>query len=59
MVGGGRRAVPSETLVGLRRQLDTLSGRHLDRFGMIEQAASLYNVSAITGSSQNLSQNVR
>ena len=48
MAGGGRRAVPPETLVGLRRRLDTLPGRHPDRARMIEQAASLYGVSATT-----------
>jgi hypothetical protein len=48
VAGGGRRAVPPETLVGLRRRLDTLPGRHPDRARMIEQAASLYDVSATT-----------
>ncbi len=48
MAGGGRRAVPPETLIGLRRRLDTLPGRHPDRARMIEQAASLYGISATT-----------
>lgn len=48
MAEGGRRSVPPEALVGLRRRLDTLPGRHPDRARMVEQAASLYGVSATT-----------
>lgn len=48
MAGGGRRTVPPEALVGLRRRLDILPGRHPDRARMVEQAASLYGVSATT-----------
>jgi len=46
--GGGRRVVPPEALVGLRRRLDTLPGRHPDRARMVKQAAALYGVSATT-----------
>jgi len=46
--GGGRRSVPPDALVGLRRRLDTLPGRHPDRARMIEQTAALYGVSAAT-----------
>ena len=42
---GGRLSVPPETLVGLRRRLDTLPERHPDRANMIKQAAALYGVS--------------
>jgi hypothetical protein len=45
---GGRHEVPPETLVDLRRRLDTLPGRHPDRAHMIEQAAALYGVSTTT-----------
>lgn len=48
MAGSGRRTLPPEILVGLRRRLDTLPGRHPDRARMVEQAASLYGVSATT-----------
>ena len=48
MVPGGRLSVPPETLVGLRRRLDTLPERHPDRAGMIKQAAALYGVSTTT-----------
>ena len=48
MTGGGRRSVPSEALVTLRRRMDTLPGRHPDRARMVEQAAGLYGVSAVT-----------
>ncbi len=48
MAGGGRRLVPPEALVGLRRRLDTLPGRHPDRARRVEQAAALYGVSATT-----------
>lgn len=49
--GSGRGRPPcgaAEALVGLRRRLDTLPGRHPDRARMVEQAASLYAVSATT-----------
>jgi hypothetical protein len=45
---GGRHEVPPETLVDLRRRLDTLPGRHPDRARMIEQAAALYGISTTT-----------
>jgi hypothetical protein len=45
---GGRHEVPPETLVDLRRRLDSLPGRHPDRAHMIEQAAALYGVSTTT-----------
>ncbi len=45
---GGRRTVPPEALVGLRRRLDTLPSRHPDRARLVEQAASLYGVSTTT-----------
>jgi hypothetical protein len=48
VAGSGRRTLPPEILVGLRRRLDTLPGRHPDRARMVEQAASLYGVSATT-----------
>ena len=48
MARGGRHEVPPETLVDLRRRLDTLPGRHPDRAHMIEQAAALYGVSTTT-----------
>ena len=48
MTAGGRRTVPPEALVGLRRRLDILPGRHPDRARMVEQAAALYGVSATT-----------
>jgi hypothetical protein len=40
--------VPPEALVALRRRLDTLPARHPDRTTIVEQAAALYGVSAIT-----------
>lgn len=48
MTRGGHHEVPPETLVDLRRRLDTLPGRHPDRAQMIEQAAALYGVSTTT-----------
>jgi hypothetical protein len=44
----GHRPVPPEALVALRRRLDTLPARHADRATIVEQAAALYGVSAIT-----------
>ena len=48
MAGGGRRSVPPEALVTLRRRMDTLPGRHPDRARMVEHAAGVYGVSAVT-----------
>jgi hypothetical protein len=48
MAGRGRRSVPPEALVTLRRRMDTLPGRHPDRARMVEHAAGLYGVSAVT-----------
>lgn len=48
MVTGGRLSVPPETLVGLRRRLDTMPDRHPDRADMIRQVAALYGVSTTT-----------
>ncbi|EGO93835.1 Integrase catalytic subunit [Acidiphilium sp. PM] len=44
MVTGGRLSVPPESLVGLRRRLDTMP----DRADVIKQAAALYGVSTTT-----------
>ena len=41
MAGGGRRSVPPDALVGLRRRLDTLPGRHPDRAESRKVAAVL------------------
>ncbi len=48
MVTGGRLSVPPESLVGLRRRLDTMPDRHPDRADMIKQTAALYGVSITT-----------
>ncbi|HQT61919.1 MAG: hypothetical protein B7Z75_13400 [Acidocella sp. 20-57-95] len=48
MVTGGRLSVPPESLVGLRRRLDTMPDRHPDRADVIKQAAALYGVSTTT-----------
>jgi hypothetical protein len=49
MAGGhGRRSVPPEAPVSLRRRMDTLPGRHPDRARMVENAAELYGLSTVT-----------
>ena len=48
MARRGHRPVPPEALVALRRRLDTLPARHPNRTTIVEQAAALYGVSAIT-----------
>ncbi|GAA4249271.1 hypothetical protein GCM10022293_11950 [Azospirillum formosense] len=44
----GRRQVPAEALVNLRRRLDTLPPRHPDRLEILRSAAELYGVSRAT-----------
>jgi hypothetical protein len=46
--GGGRKRIPSEALLDLRRRLAALPPRHPDRPGLIAQAASLYGLSRAT-----------
>lgn len=48
MTAGRRHSVPPEALVGLRRRLDALPGRHPDRARVVEEAAGLYGVAAVT-----------
>ncbi len=44
----GRRQVPPEALVNLRRRLDALPPRHPDRLEILRSAAELYGVSRAT-----------
>lgn len=46
--GGGRKRIPSEALLDLRRRLAALPPRHPDRQVLIENAAGLYGISRAT-----------
>jgi hypothetical protein len=46
--GGGRKRIPSEALLDLRRRLAALPPRHPDRPGLIAQAANLCGLSRAT-----------
>lgn len=46
--GGGRKRIPSEAVLDLRRRLAALLPRHPDRPGLIAQAANLYGRSRAT-----------
>jgi hypothetical protein len=48
VVDPGRRRVPAEALLRLRRRLDALPARHPDRRELIRQATSLYGISRAT-----------
>jgi hypothetical protein len=48
MVEGGRKRIPGEALLNLRRRLDTLAPRHPERITLLQNAASLYGVSRAT-----------
>jgi hypothetical protein len=48
MVEGGRKRIPGEALINLRRRLDTLPPRHPERATLLQNAASLYGVSRAT-----------
>lgn len=48
MTDGGRRRIPAETLVTLRRRLDGLPPRHPDRAAILRSAAELYGISRAT-----------
>jgi hypothetical protein len=47
-VEGGRKRIPGEALINLRRRLDTLPPRHPDRTTLLQNAVSLYDVSRAT-----------
>jgi hypothetical protein len=47
-MGGGRRTVPPEALVNLRRRLEILPPRHPGRAELVRAAASSYGVSTTT-----------
>jgi hypothetical protein len=48
MVEGGRKRIPGEALINLRRRLDTLPPRHPERTTLLQNAAELYGVSRAT-----------
>jgi hypothetical protein len=48
MVEGGRKRIPGEALINLRRRLDTLPPRNPERATLLQNAASLYGVSRAT-----------
>ncbi len=45
---GGRKQIPGEALINLRRSLDMLSPRHPERITVLQNAADLYGVSRAT-----------
>jgi hypothetical protein len=48
MAEGGRKRIPAEALINLRRRLDTLPPRNPERTTLLQNAASLYGVSRAT-----------
>lgn len=48
MAEGGRKRLPAEALINLRRRLDTLPPRHPERTTLLQNAAGLYGVSRAT-----------
>lgn len=48
MLEGGRKRIPAEALINLRRRLDTLRPRHPERTTLLQNAADLYGVSRAT-----------
>jgi hypothetical protein len=48
MVERGRKRIPGEALINLRRRLDTLPPQHPERTTFLQHAASLYGVSRAT-----------
>jgi hypothetical protein len=46
--GRGRKSIPAEALINLRRRFEVLPARHPDREAMLQNAASLYDVSRTT-----------
>ena len=48
MVEGGRKRIPGEALINLRRRVDTLPPRHPERITLLQNAADLYGVSRAT-----------
>ena len=48
MAEGGRKRIPAEALINLRRRLDTLPPRNPERSTLLQNAASLYGISRAT-----------
>jgi hypothetical protein len=48
MVEGGRKQIPGEALINLRRRLDTLPPRNPERATLLQNTARLYGVSRAT-----------
>jgi len=48
MAEGGRKRMPAEALINLRRRLDTLPPRNPERTTLLQNTASLYGVSRAT-----------